>query len=60
MFEAASLTFNPGHPSMQIGLVLKKVQMPPCSLLGIMDSTMASFAGRTGKCGPFLKIYLKV
>ena len=60
LLDPAPLASHPRYSRVKIGLVLKKVQMPPCPILGIVDFTFLLFTGRTGKIRPLKKINLQV
>jgi hypothetical protein len=56
----ASSTPHPGDSGMKIGLVLKKVEMPPGSILRIVNLAFFLRARRTRKLSPLGKINLQV
>ncbi len=58
--DPAILTAHTGNPGRQIGLVLKKVQMPPRPPLRVIGATSLSPATRTDKCATPRKINLNL
>jgi len=53
-------TPHPGHSSVDIGLILKKVQMPPRPVLRIVNFIVPLLTGRTGKLCSLRKVNFQI